>query len=123
MNPRHVSPADLIRIECASATLPGYEAHDIPRRWHILTTRAAIEQAETLGGCNRLVPTYQRTGEKTISMLCRMPEGLRATWKKKHGQGLVHLNYIHNARQSSRYGCTCAQCTSPDLATQLTATH
>jgi hypothetical protein len=115
MTPRNVTPTDLIRIECASAAIPGCEAYFEPRRWHILTTRAAIERAESSQRAIIRIPTYQKDGEKTLSMLSRLSPGLREAWEKKHGCGIVHLNYIHNARPGlGLYGCQCSQCTEPE---------
>jgi hypothetical protein len=123
MTSRNVTPADLIRIECASAAIPGYELYFEPRRWHILTTRAALERAESSQRSIIRIPTYQPDGEKTLSMLSRLTPGLREAWERKHGSGIVHLNYIHNARTGlGIHGCQCSQCTDPETITaQLTA--
>lgn len=110
-----VTPSELIRIACANAPLPGAEKYYEPRRWHILTTRAALERAETSQRQIMRIPTYQPNGEKTLSMLSRLSTGLRTAWERKHGLGMVHLNYIHNARQGvGTYGCQCSQCTAPE---------
>lgn len=114
MTPSHVHRSELIRVECASATLPGYEAYHEPRRWHILTTTAALARAESSHRQIVRVPTYQPDGEKTLVMLSRLTPGLRSAWERKHGHGIVHLNFIHNARTGhDQYGCRCAQCTDP----------
>jgi hypothetical protein len=117
MNPLHVSPSDLIRIECATAAIPGAEQYHEARRWHILTTQAALDRAEQSGHQIVRVPTYQPDGEKTLSMLSRLTPGLRTAWERKHGHGIVHLNYIHNARPGvGIHGCQCRQCTAPETA-------
>lgn len=100
--------------------LHGAEKYFEPKRWTILTTQAAIDYAESL---NRpgTVPTYQKDGRKTTYMLANLRPGLREAWEKKHGHGLVHLNFIHNARTSAPYGCTCSQCTSPEMTAEVEA--
>lgn len=118
--PRQVDPATLIKVECANAPLLGSERYHEPRRWVILTTQAAIDHAESLGRpCT--VPTYQKDGRKTTWMLANMRPGLREAWERKHGHGLVHLNFIHNARTADLYGCCCSQCTSPEIAAEYEA--
>lgn len=112
--PRQVDPSKLIRVECSHACLPGYEAYHEPRRWSILTTRDAIDNAEQSGRTALRVATYQPDGEKTTAMLGRLRPGLREAWENKHGHGLVHLNFIHNARTPELYGCRCEQCTDPE---------